>query len=341
MRIVVLHNQVAEDASVEESDVLVQCGAVAQALVESGHSVDRMDCTLDLDAAASRLRAKEPDVVFNLVESLGGTDRLMPLATMLLEGLEIPFTGSGTESILATINKPAAKSRLRCAGLPTPDWFVDAADHCDDGGSATWPLTGGRAIVKPIWEHASFGLSDDSITRVERMDALAATIRRRQQRTGRPHFAEAFVDGREFYLSLLATGGHQQSPQVLPPAEIDFSAFPADKPRIVGYRAKWDPQSFEYQQTPRSFEFPRSDRDLLDELRRLARACWTRFRLRGYARVDFRVDQDQRPWILEVNANPCLAPDAGYVAALQQAGIPVKTAIDRIVDDALAAGAGR
>ena len=118
----------------------------------------------------------------------------------------------------------------------------------------------------------------------------------------------------------------------LPPAEIDFAAFPDDKPHIVGYRAKWDADSFEYHHTPRRFDFPANDRPLLDRLSQLAIQCWREFGLRGYARVDFRVDEAGRPWILEINANPCLSPDAGFAAAVEQAGIGYDQAIERIVN---------
>jgi D-alanine-D-alanine ligase len=119
-------------------------------------------------------------------------------------------------------------------------------------------------------------------------------------------------------------------------AEIDFSAFPPGKPRIVGYEAKWREGSFEYDNTPRQFDFANVDRSLLSELGGLAVACWDLFGLRGYGRVDFRVDAEGRPWILEVNANPCLSPDAGYAAALARASIPFERAIQRILDDAVA-----
>ena len=150
--------------------------------------------------------------------------------------------------------------------------------------------------------------------------------------SGRPCFAEQFIEGREFNLGLLAG---PDGPESLPPAEIDFSAFPPEKPRIVGHRAKWEADSFEYIHTPRHFDFPPSDVPLLDRLRDLARQCWTLFRLRGWARVDFRVDAAGEPWILEVNGNPCLSPDAGFAAALEQASIPFDKGIQRIVEDAL------
>jgi D-alanine-D-alanine ligase len=122
---------------------------------------------------------------------------------------------------------------------------------------------------------------------------------------------------------------------VLPPAEIDFSALPEGKPHIVGYAAKWHAASVEFQQTPRRFEFPDSDAVCLGQLSELALRCWRLFDLRGYARVDFRVDADGQPWILEVNTNPCLSPDAGFAAAVDRAGLPWYAAIARILRAAL------
>jgi D-alanine-D-alanine ligase len=153
-------------------------------------------------------------------------------------------------------------------------------------------------------------------------------LRSRERKTGRPHFIEKFIDGREFNLTLLA-GPH--GPQVLPPAEIEFVGFPSDKPRIVGFSAKWDDASFEYSHTPRRFDFPTQDAPLLDKMCSLATRCWNLFGMRGYARVDFRVDESTQPWILEVNANPCLAPDAGFAAAVERAGIRYNDAIQRIL----------
>ena len=147
---------------------------------------------------------------------------------------------------------------------------------------------------------------------------------------GRPCFAERFIRGREFNLSVLSGPAE---PEVLSPAEIDFSAFPPGKAHMVGYRAKWVEESFEFANTPRRFEFPTSDAKLLAQLERLARETFQVMGLSGYARVDFRVDAEG-PWILEVNANPCISPDAGFAAALEHSGIRYRDAIGRIVSAA-------
>ena len=331
-RVAILYNQPRDTAPAEERDVLVQVAAVHHALRSLGHDVVPLGCCLNLESVRQRLQQIRPDVVFNLVESLWGTDRLVLLVTLLLDALEMPYTGAGTEAAYQTVNKLLAKQRMHQAGLPTPDWLT-ATDAAPDAASSR-PSEARRWIVKPVWEHASFGMTDDSVVHAAEAAGLLQQIEQRQQATRRAHFAEVFIEGREFNLSLLATEG--PVPEVLPPAEIDFAAFPAGKPRIVGYQAKWDDRSSEYHQTPRVFDFDAADQRLLDQLRHLSRSCWRLFGLRGYARVDFRVDETGRPWILEINTNPCLSGDAGFAAALVQAGISYDEAIQRILHDAVA-----
>ncbi len=338
MNIVLLLNEVSAGASASDRDVLMQRDAVSAALHRLGHQVTEVVCTLDLAAVKSRLEQQRPDVVFNLVESLGGTDHLMPAATLLLDALRIPYTGAPTRCILTTNDKMYAKQRLVQAGIPTARWFT--TDALWQGQPPPTPVETPRrdcrVIVKAVWEHASFDLDDQAVVEMSTQgdDAqLVALLRSREEATGRAHFAEQFIDGREFNLSILAG---IPGPQVLPPAEIDFAAFPANKPRIVGYRAKWDEDSFEYHHTPRCFDFASQDRVLLSELEQWAIRCWQAVGLRGYARVDFRVDADGQPWVLEVNANPCLALDAGFAAAIDRAGMTYDCAMDRLLHDARA-----
>ena len=108
-----------------------------------------------------------------------------------------------------------------------------------------------------------------------------------------------------------------------------------DKLKIVDYKTKWDADSFEYNNTIRNFDFPEKDAKLISSLREIALRCWNLFSLRGYARVDFRVDNNGKPWVLEINSNPCLSPDAGFAAALKQAKIKYHDAIGFIIDNAM------
>lgn len=327
MRVAVLYNAVSPEHSEADRDVLEQVRVVTEALKTLGHEPVGLACTLDLAAVADWLRQVRPEKVFNLVESLGGSDWLGHLVPGLLDVLGLPYTGSPTEAVVLSTQKLLAKGRLHEAGLATPGWI--APDGHEGGGAAVANPRRGPWILKTLWEHASFALDDQSLVKNAPADWRAWLAQRRRQ-LGRPCFVEQYIDGREFNLSLLEADG----PQVLPPAEIDFSDFPDGKPRIVGYRAKWVADSPEFQQTPRRFDFPEADGPLLAELCQRARACWELFGLRGYGRVDFRVDRQGQPWILEINANPCLSPDAGFAAALARAGISFPDAVQRILDAA-------
>jgi len=316
--IVILHGEVPPTAPPDEQDVLVQVEQVAQVLQSLGYRVATLPLTLDLAGARRQLEALRPRLVFNLVESVAGSGRLSLLGPALLEELALPYTGAPYTTLFLTSHKLLTKQQLSAAGLPTPGWLSAAGAQTD--------ATPGPWIVKSVWEDASFALDDNALVRS--LPELDAALAERRQRLGGEWFAETFIDGREFNLSLLADGDKLA---VLPPAEIGFDDFPPGKARIVGYKAKWDTNSFEYHHTVRRLAFPEADRPLLQHLAMLASQCAKLFQLRGYARVDFRVDGDNRPWILEINANPCLAPDAGFAAAARQAGLTFPEIVQRLL----------
>jgi len=312
-RAVILHDVHAALGPPDQSDTLVEAQAIASVLRELDFEPETLATGLDLASLERTLDELAPAVVVNLVESLEGRGRLVHLVPALLESLGLPFTGCSASALTLSSDKPLAKRLLAAAGVRTPATFAPGARS-------------GRWIVKSVWEHASLGLDDGAIVAAA---SAAQTIERRRAEHGGDWFAEEFVPGRELNVALLA---ERSGPRALPVAEIRFDAFPADKPRIVGYAAKWDTDSFEYRNTPRSFDV---EPELAASLRRVALDCWALFRLDGYARVDFRVDERGTPWVLEVNANPCLSPDAGFAAALAEAGIGYEAAIARLIDDAL------
>lgn len=328
MRIAVVHNALQADSAPDERDVLAQADGVTDALRELGHKPVRLTCGLNLSRIQSELRAIEPQMVFNLVESLDGTGRLIHLFPSLLDAMAVPYTGACSESLLLTSNKLLAKSVLDGAGLPTPAWSASRR-ACGPGLFRRPRENPKRWIIKSVWEHASIGLDAEAILEADSDDLLESLLEARAPRLGGACFAEAFIDGREFNLSLLEG---PDGPQVLPPAEIIFEGFDAGQARIVDYKAKWDDGSYEYHHTPRRFDFDPADDGLLEQLRTLALECWHLLGLGGYARVDFRVDRQDRPWILEINANPCLSPDAGFAAAVHRAGMTTTEAVRRIVD---------
>jgi D-alanine-D-alanine ligase len=332
MRIIIAHNAVSDSDAPDERDVLVQAAAIRTALAELGHETALLPCTLNLADIRQRLTEWQPDLVFNLVESLDGRGRLIHLVPSLLDTLRIPYTGSCAEAIRATSDKVSAKERLAVLRLPTPPWIgpvpADLPAMVPSCPAEADPSS--RWIVKSLWEHASIGMDETSTDLCDHADDVMRVLCDRARHFGGACFAERFIDGREFNLSLLAG---PNGPEVLPPVEILFEGYAPQTLRIVGYRAKWDESSYEFHHTPRRFNFPPEDAALLLRLQDLAAQSWRAFGLNGYARVDFRVDAGGQPWILEINANPCLSPDAGFAAALQAAGVSYTAAIDRILAD--------
>jgi D-alanine-D-alanine ligase len=331
MLVAILHNAVADDAPADERDVLVQADAVSSALQKLGHEAVAIPVTLDLQQLSDRLKQLKPAITFYHVEALCGTDRLSPAVPILLVAISLPYTGNDGDALHITNSKRLTKERLTAVGVPTPPAVYIERGTPEVIGSVR-EMFPGRFLIKAVHEHASFGMDDGAVITAASQTELLEAIRDRSDRFGKPFFAERFIDGREFNLSVLDSG--DGSPDVLPHAEITFETFPPDKPRIVGYAAKWDDASFEYHQTPRRFAFPKEDGPLLKRLTDLAATTWEMLRLRGYARVDFRVDEQGRPYVIEANANPCLSPDAGFAAALQHAGIPFEEAVRRILEAA-------
>jgi D-alanine-D-alanine ligase len=311
-KVVLLHDAQAAEGRIDSSDTLLEAQAIAAALAELGYATATLPVGLDVGALQPALAELEPYAVVNLVESLEGRGELVEVVPALLESLGVPFTGCSAQALHATSHKLSAKELMRRAGVATPDVFDGAA------GEGPW-------IVKSVFEHASLGIDDSSVVAT---DAVAAVIEARSAEFGGRWFAERFVPGRELNVGVVAA---PDGPLVLPVAEIRFEGFPAAKPAIVGYAAKWHPHSFEYRHTVRSFGV---EPDLAAQVAGTARACWQLFGLAGYARVDFRVDAAGRPWVLEVNANPCLSPDAGFAAALGHAGIAYGDAISWLLADA-------
>jgi D-alanine-D-alanine ligase len=332
MRIAILHQAITTPNAPDENDVIIQAEAVGAALNALGHSWACFHCSLNLNLVRTWVEDYQPDVIFNLVESLEGTGRLIHWVPALMDAMGVAYTGACAEAILVTSHKVMAKDRMVTLGLPTPAWVGPFPSDLPSAPTRVQasPEPSARWIVKSVWEHASIGLDEKTVVLVNRADLAGDVLQRRARQFGGACFAETFIDGREFNLALLAgpTG-----PEVLAPAEIVFEGYPSDALKIVGYRAKWNESSYEYQHTVRRFDFLPQDSGVLKRLEELAVQCWQGFGLRGYARVDFRVDDAGQPWILEINTNPCLSPDAGFAAALQASGIPFSAAIARILSD--------
>ncbi|MGC8536245.1 MAG: D-alanine--D-alanine ligase family protein [Rhizomicrobium sp.] len=313
MRILVLHSRVDATARPDELDTLAVADAVCAALHQNGHSVTRAAFVpQQLDA-----QLDDCDLVFNLVESVDGQDELCAMIPALLEKRGVPFTGASAAAIQVTSDKPATKRILRAVGISTPDWYEGPNWVGLDGSR--------RYIVKSATADASLGLDDGAVVIGSGVGARAEVCRRR---FGGRWFAEAFVDGREFNIALIED---HSAVKVLPLAEMRFVDWDERRPRIVGYGAKWHTEDPAFRATERHFGCENLEPELAASLRMIANRCWEIFGLSGYGRIDLRLDSCGEPYVLELNCNPCLSPEAGFAAAARQAGYDYCQIIDHIV----------
>jgi D-alanine-D-alanine ligase len=308
--------QAFSEASV---DIMTQVEAIEAAVENLGHRTVRIPFTREVGGLVTRMKDAGVEIAVNLCETVDEDPHFAGHPAALLELLGIPFSGSPAVALMLTTDKFTTKQLLKAHGIKTPSSLIYDGRTSVDFHSLKYPV-----ILKPRFQDASIGIEQESIF----LDDLSLRegIKGFFDRFG-SLLVEEYVGGREFNVSLFG----YPSPSAFPLAEIDFSAFPEGLFPIVGYRAKWDTSSFEYHHTPRKFPqgLPSS---LRYEVEDIALECFHLLMLRDYGRIDMRVDDDGQIYVLEVNANPCLSPDAGFAAAAQQAGMSYTDMVGTLVE---------
>ncbi|HST26259.1 MAG TPA: ATP-grasp domain-containing protein [Gaiellaceae bacterium] len=299
-----------------------QVDAVEEACASLGWEPRRVLVGDDLPSVVDPLRAAGPDVVFSMVESIGGDARREASAAVLFEWLGLPYTGSPPFALALALRKPLARAALAEAGIAVPRGAV--LERGDEPLDLRYP-----AIVKPSREDGSHGIRSESVVADEAgARARAAYV---IERYAQPALVEEFVPGRELNVSLL---GPADSPTVLPLREIGF-ALPDSLPRLVTYEAKWLPGSVEYRGTPS--EPVTGPQELVEVVSETARAAYRAIGLRDYGRVDIRLDADGTPVVIDVNPNPDIAPSGnlGLAGAAADVGMSFPDLVAFVVDQAL------
>lgn len=309
------------DVSAVEEAARALCAAVGRA----GYDTELVGVQgMDLPEVFERLVRGRPDQVFNLVESLAGDVRNEPLVPTLLDMLRIPYTGTDALGLGLCLHKDRTKDVLSARGIATPEHRVLRTEaELTDGGLERLPYP---MFLKLCHEDASIGIEATNVARDRAgLVARAGELLRKYRQ---PVIAERFVDGREVNVTLIGNG---DALEVLPLHEIDFSAMPADRPRIISYAAKWDEAHVDYDGT-KPVPMKGLTPALSAAIESTARASFLATGLRDFGRVDLRVDASGQPWVIDVNPNCDLSPDAGVARAARHAGIEYHELIGRILE---------
>ena len=334
-RIVVLYNtdydeeQAANAGNPDATSVRESAKAIARALIETGHTVELTGCHgTDVYAVLARISSQKPDLLFNLCESMDGDPRNEPTFAGLLDVFRIPYTGADLPALATCLYKQRTKDILFAHDVPTPPYrFLRTLADLDDPTLAqlAYPY-----FVKLVHEDASLGITEANV--VHNVEQLRARSRELMLEFNEGILAERYIEGREVNVTLFGAGDRVE---VLPLHEIDFAAMPADRPKIVSYAAKWDEKHVDYAGT-KPVPLKGLSEAVCAEIERVSRAAWAAVELRDYGRVDLRVDDAGVPWVIDVNPNPDISPDAGVARAALAAGMSYPQMVNRIAELALA-----
>ena len=297
--------------------------AICAALAATGYTAELVGLHgTDALEVLAELRRRRPDLVFNLCESMAGDARNEPTLAGLLDLYGVPYTGTDLLGLASCLHKQRTKEILAARSVATPPYrYLPDPDALGEPAldALDYPW-----FVKLVHEDASIGITEQNVVR------SGAALRARAAELMREHrqgvLAERFVEGREVNVTLLGNG---RAPRVLPLHEIDFSAMPGERPRIVSYAAKWDEAHVDYAGTP-VVPLQGATPALIAAIEATARAAWAALGLRDYGRVDLRIDAAGVPWVIDVNPNCDLSPDAGVARAAAAAGLSHAALIDEI-----------
>lgn len=298
MKVLVLHSLPPEAPSDRRAtwEFDIAEGAQSVASVLPGAVVEGVRG--QVDEVLSALSCHRPDVVFNACEAPLGRPELEAHVAALFEWLGVRFTGSGSETLALCRRKDRVNAALAYAGVPVPR-------------SGRFPC-----IVKPADQDGSAGIFPDSVC------MNAAEVERARRRISGRVLVEEFVPGREFAVSLWG----RDTPEHMSIGETRFRDL-----RLNTYDAKWEVRSRDFENTPMSYDVALDD-DMREMVTTAARGAWRIAEVRGYLRVDVRLDADGVARVLDVNPNPELTPGAGIHRAVIEAGWTWERFVRKLVE---------
>ncbi len=285
-----------------------------------GHGVHVLGVQWELRPIREAVEQVRPDIVFNLLEEFHGETTYDQNVVSHLELMKVKYTGCNPRGLILSRGKALSKKLLAYHRIRVPDFAVfPMGRKVRRPRHLQFPL-----IVKSLIEHSSLGISQASV--VDSDERLAERVRFIHERIGTDAIAEQFISGRELYVSVM---GNDRL-VAFTPWELVVEKQDPDAPLVATARMKHDP---DYQERKgiviRAAEqvHPDVEARLLHDSKRIYRIL----ELSGYARLDFRLDDEGRPWFLEANPNPDIAREEEFAQAAAHDGITYPKLLERIL----------
>ena len=292
---------------------------VIETLRERGHEVAVLGVHDDLTGIRHRIGSFKPQIVFNLMEAFAGITTFDQNVVSYLELLRMPYTGCNPRGLILARDKALSKKLLAYHRIPVPEFSVIRRGQKPRlTRKQQFPL-----IVKSLFFEASVGISQASV--VENEEQLARRVQFIHENIGTAAIVEQFIDGRELYVGVI---GNDRM-QVFPVWEMSFAKMPENRWKIATERVKW---STKYQEKHGIMtDAAELDAERAAHVQHLAKRVYRALDLNGYARIDLRVSDDGRAYVLEANPNPNLAYGEDFAESGERSGISYEKLLERIV----------
>jgi len=328
-KILVLYNQPQspkDHPAAESEHMVVEIAEFMASLLETiGYRSTLLGLGPEPNVLWRELKKRKPAAVLNLYEGTLDDAESESYIAGLLAWSGIPFTGCPPQTLSLARAKHMTKLILKGAGVPTADFLVITAEPLPEC-HLRWPV-----IVKPATQDASVGIEHASVC--QNQAELDDRVRHVLHVYGGPVVVEEFIAGREIFVAVTEV----PTLHALPPAEILFPESPPGSWPILTYSAKWKPDSVDYNSTPPKYPAD-VDPELAAKLSELSMRAFRLLGCRDYARIDFRVNAANEPFVLEVNSNPEISDDACFGFILQSAGIEFPTFLRNLIETTLKRG---
>jgi D-alanine-D-alanine ligase len=292
---------------------------VVNTLKECGHAYLVIDVHDDLTPIRSSIDEFKPTIVFNLLEAFDNIGVFDQNVVSYLELLKVPYTGCNPRGLTLARDKALARKLLAYHRIPIPDFHVVPLGRKSlVPKRMAYPL-----IVKSLTYESSIGISQASV--VENEEQLVKRVKFIHDTILTPAIVEQFVPGRELYVGVL---GNKRL-TVFPVWEMTFSRMPADQWRIATERVK---RNVEYQKKHGiDTALAALEDGLSEKLQHLAKRAYRALELTGYARIDFRLDETGKAYVLEANPNPHLAEEEDFAQSAKHAKVDYNSLLERIM----------
>ncbi len=265
------------------------------------------------------------DIVFNLCDEGYNNEARKELhIPAILEMLDIPYTGSGPQSLAYCYDKSLVRGIAKEMNIPVPEAFLIKPED------STFELPFGfPVLVKPNFGDSSFGITQRSVA--SNIENLVNAISEIREKFGydKPILVEEFLTGNDLSVGII--GNPPEDYRVLPIIEEDYSMLPPELPRICGYESKWLPDSPYWNIKSIPANLPEDVEKFIIEC---CSKLFERLECRDYCRFDWRLNAEGNPKLLEVNPNPGWCWDGHLAKMAKIAGISYTEMLKAILEAA-------